>query len=296
MGKRISIDEVESLGRFYQIPKIFTDCEFQYFEMSLDAKFAYAVLKDRFELSRKNGWIDEDRNVYLIFTITELEAILGCKHEKVIKIKKILAEYGLLEEVRQGLNKPNRLYLLNVDTEAKVRTSENRKSASDKDFRKSEILDSKGLPKIGNQDFRKSEANDTEYSDTEIKEILDDEEEIKTPAGDSDSHIMSVSEIEQCFPEFASEMKLVGAMTEKEQVVICTEISKELHETDPIFVVNNFNMAWDFTSDNVKVPEYFAQYLVQNMSNRFGLSKYDKLKNEHTPQFNIPIFGPWSKT
>lgn len=38
--------------------------------------------------------------------------------KKVIKLKKELQEYGLLEEVRQGLNKPNLLYLGNIDYQA----------------------------------------------------------------------------------------------------------------------------------------------------------------------------------
>ena len=83
--------------------------------MSTDAKFTYAILKDRFELSLRNNWIDKNGDVYLIYTITELQEILGYGNKKVIKLKKELQEYGLLEEVRQGLNKPNLLYLGNID-------------------------------------------------------------------------------------------------------------------------------------------------------------------------------------
>ena len=77
--------------------------------------FGYSLLKDRFELSVKNKWVDEENNVFLIFTVKELEKVLGCGKNKVIQIKKELTEYGLLEEERQGLNRPNRLYVLNVD-------------------------------------------------------------------------------------------------------------------------------------------------------------------------------------
>lgn len=115
MSQRINLNQVESSERFYRIPKLFTDENSYYFSMKLESKFAYALLKDRFELSVKNKWVDEENNVFLIFTVKELEKVLGCGKNKVIQIKKELTEYGLLEEERQGLNRPNRLYVLNVD-------------------------------------------------------------------------------------------------------------------------------------------------------------------------------------
>ena len=111
--KRISAGQVQSSERFYRIPKIFVESPL-YKPMSTDAKFTYAILKDRFELSLRNNWIDKNGDVYLIYTITELQEILGYGNKKVIKLKKELQEYGLLEEVRQGLNKPNLLYLGNI--------------------------------------------------------------------------------------------------------------------------------------------------------------------------------------
>ena len=115
--KRISARQVQSSERFYRIPKIFVESPL-YKPMSTDAKFTYAILKDRFELSLRNNWIDKNGDVYLIYTITELQEILGYGNKKVIKLKKELQEYGLLEEVRQGLNKPNLLYLGNIDYQA----------------------------------------------------------------------------------------------------------------------------------------------------------------------------------
>ena len=115
--ERISARQVQSSERFYRIPKIFVESPL-YKPMSTDAKFTYAILKDRFELSLRNNWIDKNGDVYLIYTITELQEILGYGNKKVIKLKKELQEYGLLEEVRQGLNKPNLLYLGNIDYQA----------------------------------------------------------------------------------------------------------------------------------------------------------------------------------
>ncbi|HEM4919834.1 TPA: replication initiator protein A, partial [Streptococcus suis] len=114
--RRISVEQVQTSERFYRIPKVLVESVY-YRQMSTESKFTYAILKDRFELSLKNNWVDENGDVYLIFTVEELQSILGYGKNKVIKIKKELAEYGLLEEVRQGLNKPNLLYLGNVTSD-----------------------------------------------------------------------------------------------------------------------------------------------------------------------------------
>ena len=48
----------------------------RYKEMSLEAKFVYALLLNRLTLSQKNGWINEDNEVYLIYTREEAASLL----------------------------------------------------------------------------------------------------------------------------------------------------------------------------------------------------------------------------
>ena len=56
---------------FFRIPKLlFTDEAFRV--LSSDAKVLYGILLDRMSLSMKNGWIDEENKVYIIFTIEEI--------------------------------------------------------------------------------------------------------------------------------------------------------------------------------------------------------------------------------
>lgn len=162
--KRISARQVQSSERFYRVPKIFVESPI-YKKMSTDAKFTYAILKDRFELSLRNNWIDKNGDVYLIYTVTELQEILGYGNKKVIKLKKELQEYGLLEEVRQGLNKPNLLYLGNVDFSIEENHSKPLLSAevSKRHFQKNQ-----GNVKTTLQEMSKRHANDTENSETEI--------------------------------------------------------------------------------------------------------------------------------
>ncbi|MDS2238040.1 replication initiator protein A [Streptococcus pneumoniae] len=175
--ERISLAQVNNGERFFRVPKLLFESEL-YKKMSAESKLLYAILKDRFELSVKNNWIDADGNIYFIFTVEEIGEMLGCGKDKVIKLKKELKKYDLLEEVRQGLNKPNLIYLgsLKVENEAKpLIPAEVGKS----EFRKSENQNSRTLENRS-QDFGISEPNDTDSSEPEFSEpdfSLEEEEE-----------------------------------------------------------------------------------------------------------------------
>ena len=165
--ERISARQVQSSERFYRIPKIFVESPL-YKPMSTDAKFTYAILKDRFELSLRNNWIDKNGDVYLIYTITELQEILGYGNKKVIKLKKELQEYGLLEEVRQGLNKPNLLYLGNIDYQAPPTEENHSQPLKTAEMSKRHFQKNQGNVKITSQKMSKQHANDTENNETEL--------------------------------------------------------------------------------------------------------------------------------
>ena len=80
-------------------------------KLNSDSKILYAFLLDRLSLSQKNHWIDEDNNVYLIFTREEVQEKLNLSDKTVTKSFKILMEVNLVQEKRQGLGKPNLIYV-----------------------------------------------------------------------------------------------------------------------------------------------------------------------------------------
>src|SRR5699024_12545537 len=57
-------------------------------KLSDSAKIAYCIFRDRFELSKINNWIDQNGNVYLIFTTKDLCNLLNCGTQKVTKDRK----------------------------------------------------------------------------------------------------------------------------------------------------------------------------------------------------------------
>ena len=98
---------------FYRIPKVlFTDDRFRV--LSAEAKTLYGILLDRVTLSAKNGWIDQQGRVYIIYTIEEIMADMNCGNKKAIQLLSDLEEkVGLIERKRQGLGKPNLIYVKN---------------------------------------------------------------------------------------------------------------------------------------------------------------------------------------
>ena len=107
----IKKSEVTGFLSFFKFPKPFIYDE-KYKTLSNNAKMLYMLLFDRLELSFKNGWHDKEGNVFQYYTNEQLMIDLNCNSNKtIIKIKKELKDAGLMTEVRQGMNLPNRIYL-----------------------------------------------------------------------------------------------------------------------------------------------------------------------------------------
>ena len=106
--KRIAANHYQTSERYYKLPKLLFESD-RYKDMKLEVKVAYAVLKDRLELSLSKGWIDEDGAIYLVYSNSKLRALLGCSKSKLLTIKKTLREYGLIDEVQQSSSEKGRL-------------------------------------------------------------------------------------------------------------------------------------------------------------------------------------------
>ena len=98
---------------FYRIPKaLFTSPTYR--GISTDAKVLYGLLLDRMSLSARNDWLDEQGRVYIVFTVEEIMESLACGNKKAVALLRELDEKaGLIERKRQGLGKPNLIYVKN---------------------------------------------------------------------------------------------------------------------------------------------------------------------------------------
>ncbi|WP_398574463.1 replication initiator protein A [Staphylococcus equorum] len=156
--KKISASEFET-SRFYQLPKFLFEDEY-FFKMSTEAKVMYALLKDRFELSKANNWVDEEFNIYLLYTNKQLCSILQYAEPKIIKLKKELEKYNLISNERQGLNKPNKIYLLEPSYDKELINSK---------FQNKEFVSSRTNKKLV-QELTNSKPNDTDLNNTDYIE------------------------------------------------------------------------------------------------------------------------------
>lgn len=145
---------------FYRIPKVlFTNDRFRV--LSAEAKTLYGILLDRVSLSVKNGWIDQQGRVYIICTIEEIMEDMNCGNKKAIQLLSDLEEkVGLIERKRQGLGKPNLIYVKNfisVENEAERHflNCQNHTSGS------GEIT----FPEVAEGHGTNTDPNNTEYSD-----------------------------------------------------------------------------------------------------------------------------------
>ena len=100
---------------FFRIPKmLLTDDRFA--GISSDAKLLYGLLLDRMELSVRNGWLDDQNRVYIVFTTEEVMSTLHCRSEKAARLFAELdgkKGIGLIERKRLGLGKPSLIYVKN---------------------------------------------------------------------------------------------------------------------------------------------------------------------------------------
>ena len=126
---------------FYRVPKLlFKDKRFS--KISSDAKLLYALFMDRMSLSGENGWIDEDKRVYIYFPIEEITEEFGIGTQKAVKIIAELNDIdgcGLIHRRIQGQGKPARIYLMkytsvNSDSEPEI-VEDNPEGISDIDER-----------------------------------------------------------------------------------------------------------------------------------------------------------------
>ena len=162
--------------KYYQIPQeLFVNEKYKN-KLNSDSKILYAFLLDRLSLSQKNHWIDEDNNVYLIFTREEVQEKLNLSDKTVTKSFKILMEVNLVQEKRQGLGKPNLIYVGKINhSDSENLRFLNRKNY-DSGIGESTALDSENLRGINTNNINTNIINTDSInpkSDEELLEIKD---------------------------------------------------------------------------------------------------------------------------
>ena len=104
-------DVDEAQYSFVRVPKLLLQHE-SYQRISSEAKLLYSLLLDRVGLSHKNGWRDKQNRIYIIYPIAEVMEEMNCGKNKAVQLLDELEQKaGLIERKRQGLGKPNLIYV-----------------------------------------------------------------------------------------------------------------------------------------------------------------------------------------
>ena len=96
---------------FYRIPKILFEAE--NVSLSTDAKLLYGIFLDRMQLSAKNKWLDDNGRVYIFFTVKQIMKAMQISNKTATKLLHELENTGFIEREKQGLTKPDRIYVKN---------------------------------------------------------------------------------------------------------------------------------------------------------------------------------------
>ena len=147
---------------FYRVPKVLFTRE-QFKQLSAEAKILYGIMLDKLNLSVKNKWVDEKGRVYIIYTIEQIMADMNCADQKATKLlDELEKKCGLIERKRQGLGKPNLIFVKNFITGvegslmAQIQNRENHDS---------------GAVNITTADYPKSRGINTNHNNTENSDI-----------------------------------------------------------------------------------------------------------------------------
>ena len=160
------------LFSYFRIPKaLFQDRRFR--QLSTDARTLYGILLDRMSLSAKNGWLDEQGRVYIIYTVREVQESLCCAEHKAVKLFRELEQLDLIERKRRGLGRPSLIYVKDFSSglpKAQVQNCPNSNSGA----AESAVLE-QPKPQANKTDKNKTEWNDPDpiYSEG-IREQLED--------------------------------------------------------------------------------------------------------------------------
>ena len=142
------------LFSYFRIPKaLFQDSRFRH--LSTDARTLYGILLDRMSLSVKNGWMDKQGRVYIIYTVREVQESLCCAEHKAVKLFRELEQIDLIERKRRGLGRPSLIYVKDFTTGLSKTHNLNCTNGNS------------GVAQIAVQEQPKTQANKTDKNKTE---------------------------------------------------------------------------------------------------------------------------------
>ena len=211
MSKRRKINDLAS-QQFYKFEKWIL-AEESLKKLSPTAKLLYMVLRDREQLSLKNykDFTDKEGCIFQYFDQENASELLGVSLTAIKKAFKDLQQYKLIESVRQGLGKPNRLYVLDYkvsEDTLKELSYENKKASS------IAVDEAHNIKSVKNDFSNNSIPQNTEKDTKKLKENMEtiSKSEVVKVIEKSCVNIKR-EDLKNCIEEFIDINKLKEALT-----------------------------------------------------------------------------------
>lgn len=260
---------------YYQIPQeLFVNSLYKE-KLNSDSKILYAFLLDRLSLSQKNHWFDEYGRVYLIFTREEVQNKLCLSEKTVTKAFKQLLEVNLIAEKRQGLGKPNLIYVGKIQHEEIIDNTEqgNLQVLNSKNYGSVEVknttLDTEILPTINPNNIKTNIINTDSInpkSNEECIALMDIKEKSKLNEFTKEEQSILEDVIERLY--YADNLKVGSIM------ITNSKILSKL----PLINKNNLIQLLDIAKNSNNVKN-MTNYLMICLYNNLGNSNI-KLQNK----------------
>ena len=270
---------------FYRVPKVLFTKE-QFKQLSAEAKILYGIMLDKLDLSVKNKWVDEKRRVYIIYTIEQIMADMNCADQKATKLlDELEKKCGLIERKRQGLGKPNLIFVKNFITGvessmmAQIQNRENHDS---------------GAVNITTADYPKSRGINTNHNNTENSDIN------PIQSGYDEDGISERNEYERYFRESLSIDVLLRENLGEEETILGTldllvdvccfkrSVIRIAGDDKPLAVVKS-----RFMKLNAEHIRYVLKCLSENTTKVRNIRQYLLTALYNAPATIRPLYQAW---
>lgn len=270
---------------FYRVPKVLFTRE-QFKQLSAEAKILYGIMLDKLDLSVKNKWVDEKGRVYIIYTIEQIMADMNCADQKATKLlDELEKKCGLIERKRQGLGKPNLIFVKNFITSvegsmmAQIQNRENHDS---------------GAVNITTADYPKSRGINTNHNNTENNDLnpirLRSDEDGISERNEYESYFRESLSIDVLLRENLGEEETILGILDLMVDVCCSKRSviRIAGDDKPLAVVKS-----RFMKLNAEHIRYVLKCLSENTTRVRNIRQYLLTALYNAPVTIRPFYQAW---
>ena len=285
-NKRITVEVLNSY-RFIKIPKELIFNLEKYYKLSAEAILIYGLLFDRLELSAKNGWINENGEIYIKFKKEVISKLVRIKSRTtVINVFKELKDCRLIEEIQKGSNKANEIYLLQTEFSYNQITDE---EILDLEHEDNNILKSgcskNGRPKNEHPDVQKMDVQNLNTNDTNIY-LLTNTNIINTNLEEE-----TFQRVLKKYRECISEKVVEGELSQIRELTKCHGSELVIKAIEIALSYKGQNLRYiqstlaDWQNKGLGTPEqvdnHFAKWIEKNQAAKNNREKQVKLRAEN---------------